>query len=480
MKTLEELLAQWEAGTLSAEDLEELKRLLSQPESRAELVGDWLLHEAVYGALRTDESQQSAPEAAPSPQPVVGRRVQPAPLTSSQPGWLTSLLPRLVWRQVRIQLRWVVVAATAAVLLLVGAYVYFSNRPAMTIAGLQGAVTVQRGAKSLPVRSGQHIYVGDTVRVPAGGAANLVWKGEPTRLQLGEATDLKLLGRARGKEFGLPSGRLQAAVAKQAQGRPLRVRTSQADAIVVGTQFQIEASPAATRLDVSEGAVVLRKERLAFPSDNKEITVQAGQFAVAAPDQLMIPRGLGGYALREVLAFPARSPAFSRSGGTVVWSDSITNLSAAAGLVTLAPSPNLRYESRIRCYLVAPATDDYSFAVLSARPSEVRLSTGEEPAQAQRIFATSLTPPGGRATNLTGLVLFGASPSFGQSHLLAGRRYYLEVRQEYDPSQFILAAWALWGKTGGRVKPPALEPIAGPVLQPYFDEPARPGAGPNP
>ena len=60
MKTLLELLDAWEDCALGAEDVEELKRLLANPEARAELVGDWLLHGALYERLREEKAAKEA------------------------------------------------------------------------------------------------------------------------------------------------------------------------------------------------------------------------------------------------------------------------------------------------------------------------------------------------------------------------------------------------------------------------------------
>jgi hypothetical protein len=490
MKTLEELLTQWEDSRLTAEDAAALKRLLANPEARAELVGDWLLHEAVHGTLSSECVEQAAAGApatdrvaAPSPgqdrRPVLQANAGNRPAAREaaphlQPGLLRSFMPRLVWREVHLSLRWPLGVAVAAGLLLLGVYLYFENAPVANLAGLRGVVTVERRGRELSCSNGQSLRPNDLVRVPAGGAATLKWPKEPTQIELGASTAVRVLGQMRGKKLSLQTGQLLAVVARQWRWRPMSVQTPQAEVTVVGTRFLAEASPTVTRVEVTEGAVVVRKTRPTSVPDKGQITLRAGEYALASPTVAMQALPAAGRAFREVLAYPVGTPRFGNAVGTVVWSDTISNLSVSAGPATVTRSPDNRYECRIRCLITPPATDNYSFAVQSRLPCELYLSSDETPAERKRIFFTRLPVAGSPTNTLSGLVLIGPSPSFGQFPLVAGQRYYLEVLQEYDPSEFVMLAWAVWGKAqGGRG--PALEPITGPVLAPFPE--TAPAAG---
>jgi len=82
------------------------------------------------------------------------------------------------------------------------------------------------------------------------------------------------------KELHLKSGRISASVATQPVGKPMQIHTSTAMLTVVGTTFEVEAGPAATALNVSEGEV--RVKRL---SDGRSIDVPANHRAIAAADR---------------------------------------------------------------------------------------------------------------------------------------------------------------------------------------------------
>ncbi|MEI7731963.1 MAG: hypothetical protein WCO56_20485 [Verrucomicrobiota bacterium] len=63
MKSVEQLLTEWEEGRLTAEGAHELKQLLRTPEGRAALVDDWLFYEALNGLLREQEELRRQMEA---------------------------------------------------------------------------------------------------------------------------------------------------------------------------------------------------------------------------------------------------------------------------------------------------------------------------------------------------------------------------------------------------------------------------------
>jgi len=82
------------------------------------------------------------------------------------------------------------------------------------------------------------------------------------------------------KELHLKSGRISASVETQPVAKPMLIHTPTAMLTVVGTTFEVEAGPAATALNVSEGEV--RVKRL---SDGRSIDVPANHRAIAAADR---------------------------------------------------------------------------------------------------------------------------------------------------------------------------------------------------
>ena len=496
MKRLEQLLAEWEDGTLTSESAAELKQLLASPEARAELVGDWLLHEAVYGTLRAEHTEQvetattvETAEVAPAPPPLAGAQ--------AEPGWLKRMLPHLIWREVHVSLRWAAGAALAVCLLWLGAYLYFENTPAARVAELRGQATLERGGKKLPARTGQWVCPRDLLRVSDGGAIVLALTGEASRIELGPGTEFKVLGQLLGKKFALSQGRLQASVAKQPRGRPLTVRTPQAEATVVGTRFALVAQPTLTRLEVIEGSLALRKMRRDSASDQGTVTVQAGQFAVASAGAEMKAQSISGCVTREVLAFPAGTAAFGSAGGSVVWSDLVTNLTVLAGSARISKTPDQRFEHRLRGFISAPATGDYTFWIQSGQRSELWLSTDDSTANRRKI--ASMPSPTGRAaaatlkpgsfawrlppatTNGAPSVLFGDTSTLANNfnqdpaqksapqRLTAGQRYYVEVLLEQGSNDSAVVGWA---KPGEPTQTPRTV-IGGPALLPFFESAAR-------
>jgi len=351
---------------------------------------------------------------------------------------------------------------------------------------------IERGQKKLALHAGQWLYPGDILRTSADGSAVLTWKHEATRCELGASTEFEILGQMRGKSFRLQSGKLQAVVARQSRLRPLTVTTPQAEARVVGTRLALEAKPVATRLEVTQGAVALRKTRLASAADKDTVTVRSGEFVVASPETELKVQFITGCAAREVLEFPAGTALFATSGGSVVTGDLVTNLTVFANSSDMARAPAKRYEQRLRCFITAPATGDYRFWIYSGQRSELWLSTDGDPAHVKRIALVSLpparagnasaqpAPPSSPATRLTSEPIRGnfAQPPEQKSapqRFTEGVRYYLEVRHEYEPGALVTVGWTKPGQ-------PHLAPSGvpgGEVLTPFFEGTPLPGVASN-
>jgi hypothetical protein len=494
MTRLKELLSAWEEGTLTPEGAQQLKQLLANPEARAELVGDWLLHEAIYGKLQASQ-QESAAVARPqrSPRPAITRSPESA---RPQPDWLKRLVPRLVWREIHLSVRLSLGAALLLALACVGIYLHAVTAPIGRISERWGDVTLDHRGRTTPAQVGQWVFPRDTIRVPADGAAVLAWKKEPTQVVLEPGAVLQILGGWRGSQIALSAGRLRAAVAPRSPRHRFLIRSPEADATVVGTRFALETAAAATRLEVTEGAVLLRKMRAPGVPSNQAITVHPGQFAVASAHDEFKTQPITGCALYELRAFPIATQPLGTAAGSVAFTDLLTNLYLVGGLIQITGPQTNRFEHHVRCYLNPPATGDYFFWIHSGQPSQLWL--GNDDSSASRKLIASMAAQGPAPANLPGRARTPAArpsrsgaapplspralatpsndPQFNQrltqkstpQHLEQGRRYYLEFICAYDPNDYGVVGWTQPGQ-------PATAPsefLGGAVLTPYF--PAAP------
>jgi hypothetical protein len=447
MKDLEQLLAGWEAGTLSPEEITELKRLLAQPEGRAVLVEDWLLNEAIYDTLK------SSPSVAPAEAPAaVSPRIAQTAFKKEIPR--RRKFRWLVWREATITVRWPAAVALAASLVFAGLYFYYERAELGRFAAVRGSVTVERNGQKLTAKVGQPIYPSDLVRVPATSGAKLAWADEPTDIELAPGTDLRLFNPIGGKKLSLQTGNLRASVAPQPRWRAMLISTPQAEAKVVGTYFSLSATGTVTRLEVLEGAVRLHKTHLTAIDDKKEVLVHAGETAAATPDAKLTVQFLTGFLSSDVWSVPP--------GTGFAQAPTVGKL-----LTTAQESPATGSSSsieRLRGYLLAPATGDFTFWIASFKndaAAEFWLSRDDDPAHKTRI--AFVTRPGsekpgsepaksGAGRRLGSNAALDAdwqkSPSQKSmaQKLVRGRRYYIEVWHEGAGPSSLALGWRAPGE----------------------------------
>lgn len=482
MKALSELLAGWDRGELTSEETAELKRLLAAPEARAALVDEWLVHEAIIGALQALPETVAAREA----DEAAARLALPARPAPRAAGW-RRFLPRLVWRDVRIPLRLAFGLAALAVLLAV--YV-FRSTPAGQITDARGTVTLVRAGQLTPARVGERVFPGDVLRVGKAGAALLAWPGEQTDLELGTDTELRVDGRLLGKKLALRAGRLAARVGPQPAGRPLVVRTPQAEVTVRGTRFSLAIVTNTTRLDVTQGAVALRSAG----ARARPVEVQAGATAMAAAGSAPTIGAGTGYAIREVVALPERSRPLSAEG-RVVWSDVVTNFAGLGRSARVALADTNRYAQRLRAWFVPPVTGDYHLWIDSRGRSELWFSADEQPANRRRVASVAV-PAVERAgeqarsfawnlvvgemqqengqwveipVSLTGDFSRQANQKSTLLPLVGGRPYYVEALHEFTPDDVVIVAWTR--VSGGTEVASGF--MDGAMLRPFLGDPTR-------
>ncbi len=167
---------------------------------------------------------------------------------------------------------------------------------------VHGDVQVLVQEKPVPAEPGKGLLSGNGLRSGRGGYA-LVKFGDGTRLEVGAETLVARLseGPQSGKSVQLEQGIVAVDAARQPQNRPMALAAPHAEAMVLGTQFTLQATAAFTRLDVREGKV-----RFSRQAGGSSATVAAGQYAIA---------GAG----HELAARPAPPLWKAPGGGLLVW-----------------------------------------------------------------------------------------------------------------------------------------------------------------
>lgn len=244
MKTIEELLGEWEDGALTAEGAAELKFLLSHPEARMALVDDWLVHETIYEKLREQPVAQASEQAE--------EMAEPSPISEAGRSW-RALFPRLVWREISLPWRWAVGSALAAVTV---ALLLLWGMPASPrIAQCEGKLTLTRNGKSRSAGAGTALRAGDIVKVAAGQSLVVNWRGEGSSWRLEANSELEILSQGQDKRGLLRKGVIDVVAASQ---NPMVLLTPQAEVKGTGSRFQLSALEAATLVEVRQGEVELR------------------------------------------------------------------------------------------------------------------------------------------------------------------------------------------------------------------------------
>jgi len=445
VKNLEQLLEGWEAGSLSPEEIAELKRLLATPEARAELVGDWLLHEAIYDALRSSPAE--TPALAPAQQ-VAASRAKAAPRKFVPQ---TRRFRWLVWHEARISWRALAGLAAAACIAFLGVHFYFGHAAVGHLADVRAQVTVERAGRNFVAREGELLYPGDVVLVAARAAAAVAWSDEATRLDLSSETELQVLNPMRGKRLALRAGSLQASVGPQFGWRPMKIFTPQAEVRVVGTVFSLSISNLGTRLEVLEGIVRLRRTLFSSVGGAKEVEVHSGELSEAAADKKLEVHFLTGFLSSDVWKVPSGTPfANAESRGTLLTPFQLPDADA---------NPSAHVE-RLRGYLIAPADGGFTFWIASFKsevPTELWLSTDENPAH-KHLIARVMPRKSGQSNNGKPAVRPGLNSALeadwnrdpaqksAPQQLVKDRRYYIEVWHEGAGPRSLAIGWKFPGE----------------------------------
>jgi len=176
------------------------------------------------------------------------------------------------------------VAAATVVTLIAGLYFLrpIAERPIATVTGLNGSLqwTGDGGRVSYDLSVGTELPGGTIEGMTPGAWFELEFNDGSTVAISGNST--LTFSDHEQKKLYLKEGDVSGNVKPQPAGRPMLIYTRSAVLEILGTQFEVEASLAATMLHVSEGKV--RVKRL---SDGNTIDVPAKHRVIAAADQEM-------------------------------------------------------------------------------------------------------------------------------------------------------------------------------------------------
>ncbi len=211
----------------------------------------------------------------------VGTQMQSAPAVTAD--ILDLRVARPVGSPARRAVAWQKWAALAAAftVLATAAWLFFPAAPELhsTVSMINGEVTVLRGETALPVETSLKLHQGDIVQTVPQARAAVVFDGEATRVELLGGAQAAFSVSRDGKRVELSQGALEATVAPQPAGRPMKLLTLHAEARVVGTRFLLSSEISSTRLEVSEGVVEFRHRNSGQP-----LLVKNGFTATASPN----------------------------------------------------------------------------------------------------------------------------------------------------------------------------------------------------
>jgi hypothetical protein len=135
------------------------------------------------------------------------------------------------------------------------------------------AITVVNQGQTRTLKQSEPLLSGDRVMLPPGGRLTIQYLQEDTTVNMSSGALFTLSNRDGAKQIHLEMGRMSADVDKQAPGKPMRITTDDAEAVVLGTSFELLAADI-TRLAVSSGCV-----RFNSPDAHQSLDVPSGYLA---------------------------------------------------------------------------------------------------------------------------------------------------------------------------------------------------------
>lgn len=167
-------------------------------------------------------------------------------------------------------------AIAAQIVIVLGLLVF--NRPsAINVARVtdsRGEAFLIRNDQKIMLGQGTEVFSGDQIFMEIDSEASLVYD-DGSQLFLEDRSYFRVLDEKGAKHIQLYSGMLRGDIEKQQKNRPMLVKTSDSNSTVLGTQFEINTSKAATLLEVNEGTVSIE-----HVGDGSNVKVGADQYAI--------------------------------------------------------------------------------------------------------------------------------------------------------------------------------------------------------
>ncbi len=334
---------------------------------------------------------------------------------------------------------WQSLAATIAVLAISAAWFFSPGSEPVISGNLSKPVEVQRKGTSLMANAGFHLKPNDLLH-SVGEHVSIDFLPEKTHLTIAPTSKVKFMGSRRGKRVELLEGELAAVVDHQPFAKPMVIRTPQAEARVIGTEFSLRSASNQTLLEVREGKVRLNRR-----GESKSIEVEGGYFAVAARGLDLLAARATGKLLRECwLNLP---------GGTLqslIFSPLFPGKPTSTGFTPsfeMSTNWGRPFGTRTRGYLTPPLTGDYRFVVRGNGQMRLFLSPDEDPENkaiiAQIIFSVNRTD--GDATGTASTNVSDPIP------LEVGHYYYVELLHKFGNGTDEMSV--LWTRPDGRSEP---------------------------
>ncbi len=197
-------------------------------------------------------------------------------LLRSAHGVLTALEPPE--RQRRRRVGWMAVgvavlalAATAALVMV--RVVWPTSGLESTIAAARGDVQVLRKGQRIAADVAGTIRPGERILTGADGTADLRLT-DGTTVQVDSATDVGFEEEKNSRQVRLKTGAIRCEVAPQRPDRPLVFQTPHAELTVLGTAFELTATPVESRVRVLRG-------RVRWTAGGRSVEVAAGELSTA-------------------------------------------------------------------------------------------------------------------------------------------------------------------------------------------------------
>jgi hypothetical protein len=172
-----------------------------------------------------------------------------------------------------------VFACASLAALLIGLYVLLPPDPRLIrgnpiVSDVASGVMIIRKGLNIQATENMTLSQNDIVEVSAAGVARIQYLDEETTLVLQPHASIQILSDKSGKCIRLLRGSIQATVARQPAGKPMRILSEDGVVEVMGTRLVFGTDAHATRVDTMEGSVALVSEK-----SGKKQVVEAGDYA---------------------------------------------------------------------------------------------------------------------------------------------------------------------------------------------------------